>query len=213
MANNILNRKFRYTYNNTTLILILINVAIFMLTTVSSEAYYYLALQPARIYYSHWYWQFFTYMFVHASFSHVFFNMLGLFFFGPPVERRLGSYEFLLFYLLIGFVSGVLSYFFYYLSNTNVLLVGASGAIYGVLFAFAVLYPYAKILMFYVIPVRAPVMVAIFTAIELFNQVFGQSGQIAHLTHLAGFGLAYLYFRLRLRIKPLDEWRRYRNRL
>jgi membrane associated rhomboid family serine protease len=57
---------------------------------------------------------------------------------------------------------------------------------------------------------RAPLLVILYTAIEMFNQVFGSTRGVAHLTHLAGFGFAYLYFLLRLRINPIDEWRRNR---
>ena len=204
--------------------LIYINIAVFLfITAVSIIAYLFnndalslkilkmfsvpaslnaLALKP---------WTLITYMFTHKDILHILFNMLGLFMFGSAVERRIGSKEFLLFYLLTGTLSGIFSYFSYYLTGTNVILVGASGAVYAVLFAYAVLYPYARILVFWFFPMRAPVLVALYTAIELFNQVFGVSGGIAHLTHLAGFGFAYLYFIIRLKIKPLDEWRRARR--
>jgi membrane associated rhomboid family serine protease len=152
-------------------------------------------------------------MFTHsyASLNHILFNMLGLFMFGTMVERRVGSKEFLLFYLLTGTLSGIFSYVSYYLTNTNVYLIGASGAVYAVLFAYAVLYPHARILVFWFIPMRAPVLVLVYTAIELFNQVFGVSGGVAHLTHLAGFGFAFLYFLVRLKINPIEEWRRARR--
>jgi membrane associated rhomboid family serine protease len=210
MAPTLLNRKFRYSYSNVALKLIMANVVIFMLTMVAPRAYGYLAMVPQYIVYRHWYWQVFTYMFVHADFTHILFNMLGLFMFGTSVERRIGSREFLLFYLLSGTLSGIFSLFSYIAAGVNVILVGASGAIYAVLFAFAVLYPYARIFVFGIFPLRAPVMVALYTAIEMFNQVFGSTRGVAHLTHLAGFGVAWLYFILRLRINPLDEWRRSR---
>jgi membrane associated rhomboid family serine protease len=210
MAPTLLNRKFRYSYSNVALKLIMINVAIFMLTMVAPRVYGYLAMVPQFIVYRHWYWQVFTYMFVHADFTHILFNMLGLFMFGMPVERRIGSKEFLLFYLLTGTLSGIFSLFSYLAAGVNVILVGASGAIYAVLFAFAVLYPYARIFVFGIFPLRAPVMVGLYTAIEMFNQVFGSTRGVAHLTHLAGFGFAWLYFMFRLRINPLDEWRRSR---
>jgi membrane associated rhomboid family serine protease len=66
-------------------------------------------------------------------------------------------------------------------------------------------------LVFGIIPVQAPLLIGIYTVMELFNQVSGTSGGVAHLTHLAGFGFAYLYFIFRLRINPLDEWRRNRR--
>lgn len=210
MSNTFLNRKFSYSYTNVTLKLIIINVVVYLVTSMYPRSYAYLAMIPSYIVYEHWYWQFITYMFVHANFSHIFFNMFGLFMFGMPVERRIGSREFLTFYLVTGALSGVFSFLAYLAAGTNVVLVGASGAIYAVLFAFAVLYPYARILVFGIIPMKAPVLIGIYAALEIFNQLFSYSSGVAHLTHLAGFGFAYLYFIVRLRINPIDEWKRSR---
>lgn len=210
MANTILNKKFRYTYTNVTLKLIIINAAVFLLTMLVPRSYGYLAMVPVYIVYRHWYWQVLTYMFVHGGFTHLLFNMLGLFIFGTPVERRIGSKEFLLFYLLTGVLSGVFSLISYVLAGTNVVLVGASGAIYAILLAFAVLYPTARVFIFGILPVRAPVLVIGYTVLEIFNQITGSSQGVAHLTHLAGFAFAYLYFLFRLRINPIQEWRRNR---
>lgn len=210
MRNMFIHRKYRYSYNAIAFKLIGINVIIFLFTMVSPRLYQYLAMIPAYILYRGWYWQFITYMFTHANLSHILFNMLGLFMFGVPVERRLGSKEFLTFYLFSGVLSGIFSYVAYYMAGRNVMLVGASGAIYAVLFAFAVLYPYARIFVFGIFPIRAPLLVALYTALEIFNQVFGRAGGVAHLTHLAGFAFAFLYFIVRLRINPFDEWRRNR---
>lgn len=210
MANTILNKKFRYTYTNVTLKLIIINAAVFLLTMLVPRTYGYLAMVPVYIVYRHRYWQVLTYMFVHGGFTHLLFNMLGLFIFGTPVERRIGSKEFLLFYLLTGVLSGVFSLISYVLAGTNVVLVGASGAIYAILLAFAVLYPTARVFIFGILPVRAPVLVIGYTVLEIFNQITGSSQGVAHLTHLAGFAFAYLYFLFRLRINPITEWRRNR---
>ena len=210
MKYTMLNRKFRYSYTNVALKLIIANAVIFFLTQLMPQLYAYLAMVLVYTIYRYWYWQVFTYMFVHADFTHILFNMFGLFMFGMPVERRIGSKEFLLFYLLTGTFSGIFSLFSYYLSGTNVILVGASGAIYAVLFAFAVLYPSARIFIFGLVPVRAPILVVLYTLLEIFNQVGGSTRGVAHLTHLAGFGFAFLYFILRMRINPIDEWKRNR---
>jgi membrane associated rhomboid family serine protease len=210
MKYTMLNRKFRYSYTNVALKLIIANAVIFFLTQLMPQLYAYLAMVPVYTIYRYWYWQVFTYMFVHADFTHILFNMFGLFMFGMPVERRIGSKEFLLFYLLTGTLSGIFSLLSYYLSGTNVILVGASGAIYAVLFAFAVLYPSARIFVFGILPIRAPVLVVLYTLLEVFNQVGGSTRGVAHLTHLAGFGFAFLYFIIRMRINPIDEWRRNR---
>src|SRR5687768_7853506 len=83
-------------------------------------------------------WTFVTYMFVHGDFWHLFFNMLGLFFFGPPVEERLGSKDFIRYYTICGLIGGgVLAFIF----APTAMLIGASGALYAVMLAFAVFWP------------------------------------------------------------------------
>jgi membrane associated rhomboid family serine protease len=143
-------------------------------------------------------------MFVHGGLTHILFNMLGLFFFGTQVEQRMGSYEFLLFYMFTGVLAGLFSLGFYAATgNYMVFLVGASGAVFGVLLAFATFFPEAMIYVFGIIPIRAPILVLGYTAIELFSQFSGAGGNVAHFTHLAGFAFAYLYFLLRLRVNPI----------
>ncbi len=172
----------------------------------------FLAMNPVFVLEGNYWWQPFTYMFAHAGASHLFFNMLGLFFFGTQVERRWGSNEFLLYYLLTGFLAGVFSLVFYVLTgNMMVFLLGASGAVFAVLLAFATLFPTAIIYLFGIIPIRAPILVLGYTAIELFSQMRGAPSGVAHLTHLAGFLFGFLYFTLRLETNPirvfLDELR------
>jgi len=157
-----------------------------------------------------WVWTFVTYMFVHGGFSHIIFNMLGLFIFGTHVERYMGSREFLLFYLVTGALAGVFSFFVYFFTGQQlVLLVGASGAIFAISLAYAVLFPDSIIYIWGILPVRAPIMVLAFAGIGLFSMFFGIGGNVAHVTHLAGFGFAWLYFVVRFNINP---WKRLRMR-
>ena len=206
---NFLNRRFRdTTYKNFALKLVLINVLVYALTAFFyPRSTYYLAMIPSFVL-GGYLWQPFTYMFVHGGFSHLLFNMLSLFIFGSMVEKRIGSKEFLLFYLLTGLFSGIVSFISYYLAGTNVILVGASGAIYGVLLMFAVFYPYSVIFVFGFIPVRAPILVILYAVIELSSHVFGRGGNVAHLTHLSGLVFGYLYCRIRMRINPIEVFRR-----
>lgn len=208
MKDSVLNRRMRYTYTNVTLKLIILNVLVFILTEfIYPRSVYYLAMIPSFVLHGY-VWQLFTYMFVHGSFSHILFNMLGLYIFGSMVERRIGSKEFLLFYLLMGTLSGVFSFVAYLLAGVNVVLVGASGALYAVMLLFAVLYPYAVVYVFGLIPMRAPILVGAYFVIEVFSQLTGLNGGVAHLTHLGGLLFAYLYCLVRLRINPIKEWRR-----
>jgi rhomboid family protein len=212
MNTSILRKKFPYTFNNMTLILIGINVVLFFLSSSNSNMIYYGSLIPIFVIREHYYWQFITYMFFHSSMTHLLFNMLGLFFFGSQVEKRIGSWEFLLFYLLTGLLAGIFSFAVYvWTGNYVVILLGASGAVYAVLLAFAVFFPFARIFVFGIIPVQAPLLVVIYTVIEVFSQVSGRNSNVAHLTHLAGFGFAYLYILIRMGINPFEVWKRTRR--
>jgi membrane associated rhomboid family serine protease len=205
----ILNRRFRETgYRRFAVKIIVFNILVFLVTSyLWPKGFYYLAMIPSFVRHGYIY-QPFSYMFVHGSFSHLFFNMLSLFIFGTMVEKRIGSKEFLLFYLLTGLFSGIISFISYYLGGMNVVLVGASGAIYGVLLLFAVFFPYSVIFVFGILPVRAPILIIIYALIELYSQVFSRGGNVAHLTHLSGLVFAYLYCRIRMRINPFEVFRR-----
>ncbi|MFW5744934.1 MAG: rhomboid family intramembrane serine protease [Spirochaetota bacterium] len=201
-------RPLRFQYYNAALILIGANVLVFLLGFVAPSIVSRMALIPAAIIVEKWIWQPFTYMFVHGGTWHLLFNMLGLFFFGFQLERRIGSNEFLLFYLLSGVLAGVFSFVVYWLTGTyNVALVGASGAVFAVLLAFATYFPTATILLFGIIPIRAPILVLGYAALELFNMLSRTGGNVAHMTHLIGFGVAFLYLVVRMRINPITVFR------
>lgn len=185
---------------------------LFLFRYVSPSLYYYFytlgALNVRIIDSYHFYWQFVTYMFIHGSLEHVLLNMLCLVCFGIQVEKAIGSKEFLLFYFVCGILSGVFSYLVYKLTgNYNVSLVGASGAIYSVMLAYAVLYPRSVIYIWWIIPVPAPIMVILYAIIELGSQIFLRNSGVAHLTHLFGFFTAYLYFLIRMGIHPIKVWK------
>jgi len=202
--NNPLRKPFRYTYSNISFILIGLNLAVFMINMIVPDSMYYLAMIPSFVL-NGFIWQFVTYMFVHSGITHIAFNMLGLFFFGQAVEREMGSREFLLFYLLTGTLAGVFSFIVYFFTGMNVVLLGASGAVYAVLFAYAVYFPDSKIYIFGILPLKARTLVLVYTAIELFSQFGSFRSGVAHLTHLAGFAFAFLYFMIRLGINPIDQ--------
>lgn len=208
MRNTILNRKFPYSYWNVTSIFIAINFIMFCLTGFLFPSLKYIfSLVPSYILYRHYYWQFLTYMFTHATVSHFIFNMLSLYIFGTAVERRIGSREFLLYYLLTGVLSGVASYAMFYMANTNTVLLGASGAIYALLMLFSVLYPRSVIYVFGLIPVQAPLLIILYFIIELISGLTAHDG-VAHMTHLSGLVFGLLYIVIRMRMNPLREWRR-----
>ncbi|MCR5062224.1 MAG: rhomboid family intramembrane serine protease [Treponema sp.] len=212
LKNKFFRKPFKYTFFNATIVIALINIAIYSISYIRPELYNYIyqycGLSVLAIDKYHFYWQFFTYMFVHGSFQHVFLNMLGFVMFGLTIEKAIGSREFLLFYFLCGILSGVLSYLVYkFTNNYYSILIGASGAIYSILFAYAVFFPRSIIYLWWVIPVPAPVMVILYTIIELGSQIFYINSGIAHFTHLFGFLTAYLYFVIRMGIHPIKVWK------
>jgi len=198
-----------FKYYNATLVLIAINVAVYFISYyVAPSLFSYLSMIPGLVILYNWWWQIFTYMFVHSGLWHLLFNMLGLFFFGVQLERRIGSNEFLLFYLLSGVLAGAFSLLVYWLTGTwmEVSLLCASGAVFAVLLAYATYFPTSTILIFGIVPVKSPVLIVGYAAYTIFNIVRPNGGNVAHLTHLAGFGFAYLYLVIRLRINPVREF-------
>jgi membrane associated rhomboid family serine protease len=176
---------------------------IFALERLLPYLKYLLAMTPVLVLHG-CVWQFFTYMFAHDGVSHILFNMLALFMFGTQTERHMGSKEFLVYYLVTGTLAGFFSFIiFLFTGSANVPLLGASGAIFAVQLAYAAFFPNSMLYIWGILPLRAPVLVLIFTGIELFSMVFGISHGVAHLTHLAGFGFGCVYFLVRFRANPL----------
>jgi membrane associated rhomboid family serine protease len=200
-----LRKPFRYSFSNATFVLIAANLAVFFLTMLFPRLEIYLSLSLAGLV-RRWFWQPVTYLFVHSGFSHILFNMIALFFFGFPVEKSLGTKEFLLFYFFCGILDGIFSVFLYFFLGTNVFLMGASGAIYALLLAYAVIFPRSMIYIWGIIPVPSPLLVLIYGAISLFSQIMGGGG-VAHLAHLMGFVLAWIYFLARMGINPVKVWK------
>lgn len=202
-----LRRPFKYCYFNATLYVILINILIFLITIAFPNLKYYLSLNAGLVVYRKMFWQFLTYMYVHHGISHLLFNMFGLFIFGTAIERALGSKEFLLFYTVCGVISGLFSFVVYFFTGSyRVMLAGASGAIYAVLFAYAVIFPKSRLFVFGLIPIRAPILVLIYAVIEFVEQ-FISTSNVAHMTHLFGFVGAWFYFLIRMGIHPIKIWK------
>ncbi|MCH1570718.1 MAG: rhomboid family intramembrane serine protease, partial [Longimicrobiales bacterium] len=131
------------------------------------------------------------YMFVHGSLGHLFFNMLMLFFFGPPLEGRWGEREFLKFYVICGLGGAALSFLFMPVS-----IVGASGALYGVMIAFALNWPKAPIYVFGIFPVEARYLVGFMALVALLSATDTAPGSnVAHLAHLGGLITGWIYLK------------------
>ena len=170
---------------------------------------YLFAMNPSRVLEGR-IWSFITYMFIHGGITHILFNMFALYIFGTQIERYMGSKEFLLFYFVTGALAGVFSFIVYWMTGQyNVWLMGASGAVFAVTLAYAVFFPDSIIYIWGILPLRAPVLVLGYTALELISSITRPNSGVAHLTHLAGFGFAWLYFSVRFGINP---WKRLRMR-
>lgn len=205
---SIIRKPFNYTFKKATFVIILINVAIYLLEKIFPEIMFYLSLNVRNVLGYGMYWEPFTYMFVHGNFQHILFNMIALFFFGLSVERALGTKEFLLMYFVCGILGGLFSLCFYFLTGLfGVYLMGASGAVYSMLLAYAVIFPRNKIWIWGIIPVPAPILVLAYAIIEIISEVTGFRSGIAHTVHLAGFAFAWMYFVIRMGINPAKIWK------
>jgi membrane associated rhomboid family serine protease len=141
-------------------------------------------------------WTFFTYMFVHGGLLHLLGNMFMLWVFGTPVENRMGSRSFILYYLLCGVGAAVFSLALSGIMNVGPFL-GASGAVLGVALAFAIYWPDAELIVFPLpIPIRARTLVALLVGLDVFFYFLTPGDGIAHLAHVGGVLFGYLYFRM-----------------
>lgn len=136
-------------------------------------------------------WTLVTYMFLHAGLWHLFFNMLALFFFGPRLEARLGGRQFLWLYFVSGLTGALLSLPF----SPRVGIVGASGAVFGVLLGFARYWPRERIYIWGVLPIEAWLLVVIMTVMSLWGGFGGAGSGVAHFAHLGGFLGGFLYLK------------------
>jgi membrane associated rhomboid family serine protease len=168
--------------------LLIANIAVFFLQLTQPSLTYAFEFVPAFALVRPW--TFVTYMFLHGGWSHILFNMIALFFFGPRVESRLGSRSFTWLYFLSGVSGAALS-----LAFSGAPIVGASAGIFGVMLAFAYFWPDSLIMIWGVIPVPARILVIITTVVALFSGFTGAQSGIAHFAHLGGYAGAFLYLK------------------
>jgi membrane associated rhomboid family serine protease len=191
-------QRFAFGYQLTPWVkrLLIANTVVFLITMIVGEnlVFTWFGFWPAHVLTRPW--GALTYMFVHQGVWHLLLNMLVLFFFGPPLESRWGSPEFLKYYLLCGLGGVALSFVFV----PGGAIVGASAAIYGLMLAFAWYWPEAPIYVWGIFPVKAKWLVGFFFVLAFVSAFDGSGGNIAHFAHLGGLltGLAYLKFGDRL---------------
>ncbi len=157
--------------------------------------YKYFALNPAGDGFK--LWQLITYMFIHdpKGIFHILFNMLMLWMFGTEIENLWGTRRFWVYYLTTGIGAGITHLVFAPLFGQFGYVVGASGAIYGIMTAFAVMFPDRMIFLYFLIPIPARIFVAILVFFDLIMGIFGSDG-IAHFAHLGGAVVGFIYIKL-----------------
>jgi len=131
-------------------------------------------------------WQVVTYAFLHGSFGHLFFNMLGLWMFGSELERVWGEKRFLQFYFASVLAAALTQLVVTGLMGAVYPTIGASGGLFGLLLAFAMMFPNRIILLFFVIPMKARYLVALYGLLELYQGFYVMNSGVAHFAHLGG---------------------------
>ncbi|OGU63144.1 MAG: rhomboid family intramembrane serine protease [Ignavibacteria bacterium RBG_16_36_9] len=183
--------------------LMIINVAVFFIQMIANNLmlggkplWYVLnlwfALNPISEGFNFQIWQLITYQFMHGGFSHIFFNMFMLWMFGMEIENMWGSKKFLTYYLICGIAAGLAQLFIAPLFSTPAVTIGASGAIFGVMIAFGMLFPDRHIFLYFLIPIRSKYLIGFLFILEIFW--IGDAGSnVAHLAHLGGALAGFLF--------------------
>ena len=191
-------------------ILVSVNFGIYILQSVSGKEdvfFRLFGLVPSTFISDLMLWQPFTYLFFHAPFyssvgiSHILLNMLGLWVFGRELEEAWGKTKFLRYYFTTGIGSGLITYFFQISSDNPV--IGASGAVYGILLAYGISYPNRMLYIWGLIPVRSLWLVIIMGSIAFFG-LLGNADGISHVTHISGMLIGYVLIKKKWRLQ--DIW-------
>jgi membrane associated rhomboid family serine protease len=180
-------------------VLLVANIAMYVLVRAVPFFELYMPLYPGFV--LRMPWTLITHQFVHASFYHIFFNMWALYMFGSPVESRLGSKHFIGLYLVSGVMGALLSVLLVRVAPFGV-LVGASGAVLGVVLVFARYWPDARLLLLFVIPVSAVAVASLVLGVLRIPEWMG------HFAHLGGLMGAFLYLRVLAHYSPAERFKR-----
>lgn len=206
--------------------IIIANVAVFVATfMVGNPIVELLGLSPTLVLERFQFWQLFTYLFVHSptQLSHILFNMLAVWMFGVDLERRWGTRGFLKYYFLTGVGAGLSMIVVSFLpfdsarQSYYATTIGASGAVYGLLMAWAILFPHRQILFMLIFPLRARTFVTLMGAIAFFSAIGAAGGPVANVAHLGGLIFGFIYLKgprnLQLNLRYyLTRWRMERMR-
>jgi membrane associated rhomboid family serine protease len=193
--------------------LIITNVVMFVVSKILPGIIEFFGLTPYSIFHQFRIWQPVTYMFLHGTIPHILFNMLALWMFGTELERMWGTPAFVRYYFATGIAAALTTIVVSVLPFDitarlyDVVTIGASGAIYGLLLAYGLTFPNRPIYIYFVFPIPAKYFVMIMGGISLFSAI-GDTGSIAHITHLGGLVAGYVLLRGgRFTLSPASEVR------
>jgi len=180
-------------------LLLIVNVIIFIITELSGQKnnfFHLFGLVPRLVGFQLKIWQLFTYLFLHGGIFHIFFNMFVLWMFGKDLEYKWGKKDFLIFYFVCGIGAGIITVLFGI--NSIIPIVGASGAIYGLLVAYGFSYPNRLVYLYGLFPLKVKHMVLGLGIIAFFASMSASQSNVSHITHLSGMmiGLIIMYFNL-----------------
>jgi len=184
-------------------LLVSINFIIFILQSISSSENLFFplfGLVPKLVWSELMLWQPLTYMFLHGGVWHVLINMFVLWMFGSELERLWGKNRFIKFYFFTGIGAGIVTMLFSY--NSIIPIVGASGAVYGILLAYGFIYPNRKIYLYGIIPIKS-IWFVIAVGLLAFISSINNNSNISHLTHLSGMVVAYFILKNPFHIKSI----------
>lgn len=193
-------------------VLLIANVAMFLASLAFPVLKLYFGLMPGAVLEQFAWWQPVTYMFLHADIFHILFNMLALWMFGVELERMWGTRFFVKYYAVTGIGAALVTIavsllpFGFADHMYGAVTIGASGAVYGLLIAWALYFPHREIYMYFLFRVPARVFVAIVGAIALLSSISNQPGGMAHAAHLGGLAIGWAYLKGRSpRVHPIAE--------
>ena len=191
-------------------LLVSVNLTIFFLQTISGKEHLLFdlfGLVPQSIWSDFMIWQPFTYLFFHGNIWHVLINMFVLWMFGSELENAWGRKNFIKYYFITGIGAGMVTCLFNLQSNIPV--VGASGAVYGILLAYGLSFPNRTVYLYGLIPIKS-IWFVIAIGILAFLSSFQQMTQISHLTHISGMAIGYVFLKRRWRLN--DIWFKIRKK-
>ncbi len=175
------------------------NAIVFLIQFLNTDLYYYLtenlSLHAYSVIYQFKIWQLVTYMFLHAGFWHIFFNMFIFWMFGVELEREWGSKEFYKYYFICGIGAGLVNILLTSKDPSAIGTVGASGAIYGIMVAYALYYPDRQVFIYFLFPVKVKYFVGFMAILSFLSTMNTQSDGVAHAAHLGGIVVGYSYLR------------------